>query len=139
MIIAMRELITKMRVVIIKITGGNQTSDVRKTGESIDPPSDLDWAEIENYGADSEVVDFSSKSRRNVRLWRNQRPGRNRSFRSFRKRESYRETKGEAKSTLKQFRGKMQGAKSRIGFQKMETNFGKSGGENKIRRNDKPV
>ena len=37
---------------IIKKTGG-QTNEVRYTVGAIDSPSDLDWGELENYGADS--------------------------------------------------------------------------------------
>ena len=42
---------------IIQITG-DQTSDVRYTGEAIDPPCDLEWEEIDKYGADSEVGNY---------------------------------------------------------------------------------
>ena len=58
---------------ITNITGGKQTSDVRYEGGSIDSPSDLDWGEIENYGADSEVGKISRKSRWDLRFWRSQR------------------------------------------------------------------
>ena len=42
----------------IEITEGDRTSDVRPTGESIDSASLLEWAEIENYGTDSEAADY---------------------------------------------------------------------------------
>ena len=32
-----------------------QTNEIRYTGGAIDSPSDLDWEELGNYGADSEV------------------------------------------------------------------------------------
>ena len=46
-----------MGKMIIKTTG-DQTNEVRYTGESIDPPSALDWAEIGKYGADTEVAGY---------------------------------------------------------------------------------
>ena len=46
-----------MGKMIIKTTG-DQTNEVRYTGESIDPPSALDWEEIGNYGTDIEVEEY---------------------------------------------------------------------------------
>ena len=37
---------------------GDQTSDVRYTGEAIDSASVLDWGAVGNYGTDSEAVDY---------------------------------------------------------------------------------
>ena len=63
---------------------GNQTSDVRYAGASIGPPIDLDWLKLKTM-VRYRGLGLSFKSRRNLRLRRNWRFGRNRSLRSFRK------------------------------------------------------
>ena len=101
---------------ITEITGG-QTRDVRYTGAAIDFPSDLEWVGNRKLRARYRGGGLSSKSRRNLRLWRNQGPSEIEAYKVSRGvGDIIRKHQGKEKRTFKQFRGKTQWGGAENGF-----------------------
>ena len=59
-------------------------------------------------------------------------------YKVFGKDNNLREKKGKFQRTFKQFKNKMSGVKSKIGFRKMKANVGEKGGESKCSKKSNP-
>ena len=123
---------------IIKINGG-KSIDVWYTCEAIGPASDLEWGEIETYGAASEVGgDYLLNHDGTCAYGEHKDHAEIEAFVVLGK-GGPNTKQGKEPRTFKQFRGKMQGVKPEMGFRKMKTGFAKPADGNEIRTGDRPA
>ena len=108
--------------------------DVNFTASGEEPASDLDWAEIENFGTDSEVEQFLQNNEETQGYEDLQTPTDVESFKIFSKEQIARGRDGKKHRSFRQFGKKLTGAlKGKNNFWEMQASAEKLGERNLLR------